>query len=219
MMQNTLPVGILKVDYNTALLGEDIVDSPSKAVATIASQMNGLQKEYGALLCLDVANRPICVGFLGTGTESAISLSPKEITQFALLTNAAGIILLHNHPANGQKISSLRPSSEDVIMTREISEIIRLFGINLQDHIIVNYQWDENKAKEKECTPAFYSMRSKRAYKNIFESKFSQITAYRPGNEIFTGKDVLADAIKENQNEQSVNQEANHTNGFSVPSL
>lgn len=195
MIQNKLPIGILKVDYNIALMGESIIDSPQKAVAAVASQMTGLQRECGFLLCLDTANRPICIGFLGTGNESTVEFSPKEISQFALLTNAAGVILFHNHPSNGKKISSLRPSMEDVKITKEIGDIIRLFGINLQDHIVVNYIWEEEK-----CSPAFYSMRSKRAYKNLFEPKLSQITPYNSQEEMFSGKEVFSGNMESQEN-------------------
>lgn len=200
MMQNKLPIGILKVDYNIALMGEDIVDSPKRAVAAVASQMAGLRKECGFLLCLDITNRPICVGFLGTGDEATIDFSPKEIAQFALLTNAAGIILFHNHPSNGKKISSLRPSQADIKITKEIRDIVQLFGINLQDHIIVNYVWEQET-----CSPAFYSMRSKRAYKNLFESEYLQIAAYEPEEYVFSGRNILTETKEELHNENNTN--------------
>lgn len=217
MMQNKLPIGILKVDYNIALMGEDIISSPKEAVLAIVNQMTGLQKECSVLLCLDMASRPICVGFLSTGDEATVEFSPKEIAQFALLTNASGVILFHNHPSNGKKITSLRPSAKDVKITKEIGDIIRLFGINLQDHIIVNYVWEGEK-----CSPAFYSMRSKRAYKNLFEPKLSQITAYKTEEETFSGKDVLTDINKETQDDKDAKtneSESNYRDRPQIPSL
>lgn len=184
-MQNKLPVGILKVDYTVALMGEKEIKSPIEAVAAVSSQMSGLPKEYGAVLCLDIASRPLCVGMLGSGEAGSFDFNPKEIAQFALLTNAAGVILLHNHPANGKLNHSLRPSPEDIDATRSIGNTLGLFGISLQDHIIVNYMWENGK-----CSPAFFSMRSKRAYKNLFASHIVPVSSGRC-DRIFGGADVF----------------------------
>lgn len=212
MMQNKLPVGILKVDYSIGLMGEDIINSPAKAITAISERLTGLTKECGILLCLDIINRPICAGFLGTGDESTVTLSAKEITQFALLTNAAGCVLIHNHPANGRKISSLRPSPEDVKVTEEISKALSLFGVNLQDHIIVNYTAEGDKNK-----PAIYSMRSKRAYKMIFNHETLPATSYT-AEQTFSGPNVINTEDNLNEN-NSASRTSNDKDRSSFPSL
>ena len=50
----------------------------------------------------------------------------------ALLTNAAGIILAHNHPSGDPS-----PSAEDLAFTRRMAEAGDLIGIRLVDHLIL----------------------------------------------------------------------------------
>ena len=49
-----------------------------------------------------------------------------------MLSNAAGIILFHNHPSGEPE-----PSKEDIQMTVRVKRAGELLGIALQDHIII----------------------------------------------------------------------------------
>lgn len=50
----------------------------------------------------------------------------------ALLCNANGIILAHNHPSG-----NLKPSAEDVKITQKIKEASQFLSIQLLDHFIL----------------------------------------------------------------------------------
>lgn len=56
----------------------------------------------------------------------------RLILQGALLTNATVMILAHNHPSG-----STRPSREDDVLTRKITEAARLLDVRVADHIIL----------------------------------------------------------------------------------
>ena len=56
----------------------------------------------------------------------------RMILQGALLTNATGMILAHNHPSG-----SIRPSRQDDELTRKIVEAANLMDIKVNDHIIL----------------------------------------------------------------------------------
>ena len=56
----------------------------------------------------------------------------RMILQGALLTNATGIILAHNHPSG-----TLKPSKEDDRLTRRIVEAADIMNIHVNDHIIL----------------------------------------------------------------------------------
>ena len=56
----------------------------------------------------------------------------RMILQGALLTNATGMILAHNHPSG-----SIRPSRQDDALTRKIVEAANLMDIKVNDHIIL----------------------------------------------------------------------------------
>lgn len=56
----------------------------------------------------------------------------KLILQGALLTNASGVIIAHNHPSG-----NLKPSEPDKIMTERIRKALMVMEVNLLDHLIV----------------------------------------------------------------------------------
>ena len=64
------------------------------------------------------------------------------IVQGALLSNATGIILAHNHPSG-----TLKPSKEDDRLTRRIVEAADIMNIRVNDHIILTsegfYSYDD----------------------------------------------------------------------------
>lgn len=65
----------------------------------------------------------------GTGECSA---DIKIIMQAAILGNATGIILAHNHPSG-----NLNSSTPDNLLTQKVSKACKLMDLNLLDHIIV----------------------------------------------------------------------------------
>jgi DNA repair protein RadC len=60
-------------------------------------------------------------------------VDPKIIFQAALLANASAIILCHNHPSG-----NLCPSSQDLAITRKLSEAAKVLEIGISDHIILS---------------------------------------------------------------------------------
>lgn len=57
---------------------------------------------------------------------------PREILKTAILSNAAQILILHNHPSN-----ELKPSRYDIQITDRMQKACDLIGIPLADHIIL----------------------------------------------------------------------------------
>ena len=53
--------------------------------------------------------------------------------QAAILGNASGIILTHNHPSG-----NLQPSKQDDVLTEKLRDAAKLFDIRLLDHIIIS---------------------------------------------------------------------------------
>ena len=58
--------------------------------------------------------------------------SPRELLKAAILSNATGIIMLHNHPSG-----SLQPSRQDISLTDKLKMVCDLVDVKLLDHIIV----------------------------------------------------------------------------------
>jgi len=81
---------------------------------------------------VDGKNRIICLEIVSIGTLNQAIVTPRDTFKTALLSNAAAIILVHNHPTGDPT-----PSAEDLEVTRRLREAGELLGIKVLDHIIV----------------------------------------------------------------------------------
>ncbi len=88
--------------------------------------------EYIMLLLVDSGMHLIEEHILSKGTVNASLISPREVFIYALQVQAAGIMLLHNHPG-GNPI----PSDNDLKVTERIRKVGNLTDIPLLDHIII----------------------------------------------------------------------------------
>ena len=95
------------------------------------TQLADREVEVFAVLYLDGQNRVIELQEHWKGTTNASSVYPAEIARKALVMRACGVILAHNHPSGGTT-----PSRQDVSVTNEIRDGLKLFGIKLLDHVI-----------------------------------------------------------------------------------
>lgn len=95
--------------------------------------VDSLTVEHFGVLTLDTKNVVIGFHILHMGTLNSAVVDQRSIFQAAILNNAAGIILFHNHPSGDPT-----PSFEDVEYTRKVSKSAELLSINLLDHIIVS---------------------------------------------------------------------------------
>ena len=92
-----------------------------------------LEREHFVLITLDGASRVIETRVISIGTLNQSLVHPREVFRPAILDNAAGIIVAHNHPS-GQVV----PSLEDKRVTKRLKEVGVLMGIQLLDHVIVS---------------------------------------------------------------------------------
>jgi len=89
-------------------------------------------KEYFITLHLDGKNKISCMEEVSVGSLNQSIVHPREVFKTALLSSAAAIILIHNHPSGDPA-----PSREDREITRRLKEAGELLGIRVLDHIIV----------------------------------------------------------------------------------
>lgn len=105
--------------------------------------------EYIMLLLLDSGLQLIEESILSKGTVNASLVSPREVFIQAMQVQAAGIMLLHNHPG-GNPI----PSDNDIRVTERIEQIGLLTDIPLYDHIIIGdnkyFSFKESKLMAQE---------------------------------------------------------------------
>ena len=99
--------------------------------------------EFFWVMYLTNSNRLIAMAEIGVGSTNLVAVSVKTIFQKALLVNATGIIVAHNHPSG-----NLNASDADIAMTKKIDQAARVFEIVLIDHIIITSEGFLSFAKE-----------------------------------------------------------------------
>lgn len=70
--------------------------------------------------------------FVSVGTLDTILVHPREVFRLAILTAAAALVVMHNHPSGEPQ-----PSEADVKVTRDLIRAGQLLKIELLDHVII----------------------------------------------------------------------------------
>jgi DNA repair protein RadC len=110
-----------------------LVQDSRAAYELLTPVMADLVHEEFWLLLLDRGNRLVAREKISQGGLHGTVADPKLIFRVALERRAASIILSHNHPS-GQ----LRPSAEDISLTKKLVEGGRYMDICVQDHVIMS---------------------------------------------------------------------------------
>ena len=130
----------IKAVYETLTVREEIGNylkphmryTSASQVHDTFSFLQGETKEYFLALHLDGKNRVMVVDICSVGSLNQSIVHPREVYKTALLSSAAAIILLHNHPTGDPT-----PSSEDLEVTRRLQEAGTILGVKVLDHIII----------------------------------------------------------------------------------
>ena len=107
-------------------------DSPLAAASLVREFLGDAPEEHFVTLVVDVRHRVIGISEVSRGTLSSSLVHPRETFRTAILLNAAGIIVSHNHPSG-----DCQPSPEDKETTRRLTRAGAILGIPLLDHVIV----------------------------------------------------------------------------------
>ncbi len=108
------------------------INSPHDAAQLVTPFIAELDREKVIVICLDVKNQPTTIATVSVGTLSSSLVHPREVFKTAILANAAGIVVAHNHPSG-----DLTPSKDDLGGTERLKNVGELLGIDLLDHVIV----------------------------------------------------------------------------------
>ena len=90
-------------------------------------------KEHFYAIFLKSDNEVIGDKLVSLGDTGTASIDTKDIARTAVLTNAAAVILVHNHPSTND-----RPTDQDLKATEEIQDALDLFDVNVLDHVIIS---------------------------------------------------------------------------------
>jgi DNA repair protein RadC len=130
----------IKAVYETITVNDTITDylkpdtryTSSSQVYDTFSFLRQETKEYFIALHLDGKNRVVCVDMVSTGSLNQSIVHPRELYKTALLSSAAAVVLMHNHPTGDPT-----PSTEDLTITRRLIEAGDVLGVKVLDHIII----------------------------------------------------------------------------------
>ena len=89
-------------------------------------------KEYFKVLFLNQAKQVLGYTLISEGGITDTTVDVRVILQAALLTNSVALILAHNHPSG-----SMKPSRQDIEITKQVKEAARLMRITVIDHLIL----------------------------------------------------------------------------------
>lgn len=126
-------VNVKLVKESTFLFDQEKIESPFIAYRLGKLLFDRDDREKLVMCCLDTQNRPVAIHTVSIGTLNSSLVSPREIFKTAILANAAGIILFHNHPSG-----DLTLSQEDLMATKRVIKAGSLIGIPLRDHLVVS---------------------------------------------------------------------------------
>jgi DNA repair protein RadC len=125
-------VSLRMVKEKSILYKERSVRSPEDGYRLLRQFIGDMDREVLMLVCLDTKNQPTAINICHIGSLNSSIVHPREIMKTAILSNAASIIIAHNHPSG-----NAAPSNEDIEVTKRMKEAGKIIGIDLLDHIIV----------------------------------------------------------------------------------
>jgi|Deesub1362A_J573_1020465.scaffolds.fasta_scaffold01885_10 DNA repair protein RadC len=108
------------------------IRSPEEAANLLLYEMGALEQEHFRVLLLDTRNRLIRGAEVYRGSLNSSLIRVGEIFREAIRSNAAAIIIAHNHPSGDPT-----PSPEDVSVTRAIVKAGKLLDIEVLDHLVI----------------------------------------------------------------------------------
>jgi DNA repair protein RadC len=136
----TFRLKVIKPIYKTQAVAEEARDwirpdtplTNSSQVADLFAHLRQETREVFATIHLDSKNRLLCVEMVSIGSLNAAIVHPREVFKAALLSSAAALVLVHNHPSGDPT-----PSREDLELTKRLKEAGELLGIRVLDHVII----------------------------------------------------------------------------------
>jgi DNA repair protein RadC len=123
---------LISTAWRQEAVREQIISTSEALLTYLQFDMCGLERECFRVLFLDSANNLIDDRLLWEGTINRVHAYPREVIRLAIELSATAVILVHNHPQG-----NARPSQDDILLTRKISNACAAVEVVVHDHIIV----------------------------------------------------------------------------------
>lgn len=81
------------------LQSEEPITSPEAAIRVMASELKNYDREVMCVINLKQNGQPINFNIASMGALNESIVHPRELMKSIILSNAASVILVHNHPS------------------------------------------------------------------------------------------------------------------------
>jgi DNA repair protein RadC len=125
-----LEIGRRRDDTEVKVLDE--VKSSRDGYNIMRRHLMDLNHEEFWIMLIGRSSKVIAKELVSKGGLSGTVADPKIIYHMALQHQASAIIMVHNHPSG-----NLKPSREDLVLTKKIADAGRMLDINVLDHLII----------------------------------------------------------------------------------
>ena len=119
-----------------------VLDNPETVVNFMRETNRLLNVESFQVLLLNVRKKLIRAEKISQGLLDTLLVHPREVFRAAIAANAAGLVLVHNHPSGDPT-----PSEADIKVTRDLIRAGHLLKIEVVDHVIIGHATAE-RAKD-----------------------------------------------------------------------
>lgn len=126
-----LEIGRRRSDFETK--APEIIGSSRDAYNLIRRHVVDLNHEEFWIILVGRSQKVLGKELVSRGGLSATVVDPKIIFSIALQHQATGIIMVHNHPSG-----NLKPSQQDIHLTKKLAEAGALLEIKILDHLIIS---------------------------------------------------------------------------------
>jgi DNA repair protein RadC len=108
------------------------IRSPQDVFNMVQGFLADADREYFLVLTLTTKNCITGVNVVSIGSLNSSLVHPREVFKAAILSNAAALVLVHNHPSGFPE-----PSNDDLEITRRLVEASKVIGIEIIDHVVI----------------------------------------------------------------------------------
>jgi DNA repair protein RadC len=112
---------------------KDVIIYAKDAAIYLQNVLQHKSHEVFVALFLNQNNKILHTETISEGGIAGTVVDVRLLLRKALEYNTVNIILCHNHPSG-----NLKPSKEDIELTKKITTAAKLLDININDHIIVS---------------------------------------------------------------------------------
>ncbi|PWC19689.1 RadC family protein [Brenneria corticis] len=120
--------------FSSRLAKENAMLSPEITGQYLQLLLSRQEREVFLVMFLDNQHRVIRHQEMFAGTIDCVEVHPREIVREALKSNAAALILAHNHPSG-----KAEPSQADRAITEQIIKACLLLEIRVLDHLVIGH--------------------------------------------------------------------------------